>query len=422
MRQSGSQPLRHGDRRSMNDALLRHWVMLSQIPLGRGIDTTTLAERLADAGFPVTQRTVQRDLERLAHVFGLTCDDTSKPYRWAFAAGARAFSLPGMSPAVALVLRMADAHLASLLPTRARESLGPYLRQADAVLRTAGWDWAERVQVLPPGPREVPPQIRAGVLEAVAEAMTTGRRLGFEYLKRSADAPADWDVAPLGIVMRAPTLYLVAAPEDRPLQFALHRILVAVVLDTPAVAPPGFDLGAFASAAQFGYRLRSEPICLRLRVGEFSEPDFLERPLSDDQRATRGADGALIVEATVDDTMDLRAFLLSLGSDVEVLGPPDVRTEIAGELRAAVAGYGRIASDPAVCHGRPSVRGTRVPVTVVLDNLAAGLTPEEIVASYSSLTVEDVRETIAYAAEVARAKKGRRTVKSARQPARPQRG
>ena len=54
---------------------------------------------------------------------------------------------------------------------------------------------------------------------------------------------------------------------------------------------------------------------------------------------TRGADGALIVEATVDDTMDLRAFLLSLGSDVEVIAPADVRAEIAGELRKMLFAY-----------------------------------------------------------------------------------
>lgn len=64
--------------------------------------------------------------------------------------------------------------------------------------------------------------------------------------------------------------------------------------------------------------------------------------------------------------------------------------------------YPRIHTDPAVCHGRPCIRGTRVPVTVVLDNLAAGLTPEEIVASYSSLTLEDVRAAVAYAADLAR--------------------
>jgi uncharacterized protein (DUF433 family) len=62
----------------------------------------------------------------------------------------------------------------------------------------------------------------------------------------------------------------------------------------------------------------------------------------------------------------------------------------------------RIASDPLICHGQACVRGTRVPVSVVLDNLASGLTPEAIVASYPSLTIEDVRAAIAYAAETLR--------------------
>jgi len=55
----------------------------------------------------------------------------------------------------------------------------------------------------------------------------------------------------------------------------------------------------------------------------------------------------------------------------------------------------RIASDPSICHGQACVRGTRVPVSVVLDNLASGLTPEAIVASYPSLTIDGVRAAIA---------------------------
>ena len=58
--------------------------------------------------------------------------------------------------------------------------------------------------------------------------------------------------------------------------------------------------------------------------------------------------------------------------------------------------------DPLFCHGKACIRGTRVLVTVVLDNLAAGLGPEEIVSSYPSLTVESVRAVIAYAAALAR--------------------
>jgi len=61
-----------------------------------------------------------------------------------------------------------------------------------------------------------------------------------------------------------------------------------------------------------------------------------------------------------------------------------------------------ITVDPAVCHGRACIKGTRIMVSVVLDNLAAGLTPEEIVRSYPSLNREAVRAAIAYAAELGR--------------------
>ena len=58
--------------------------------------------------------------------------------------------------------------------------------------------------------------------------------------------------------------------------------------------------------------------------------------------------------------------------------------------------------DPAVCHGQACVRGTRIPASVVLDNLAAGLTADELFQSYPTLTREAVQTSVAYAAELAR--------------------
>jgi uncharacterized protein (DUF433 family) len=46
---------------------------------------------------------------------------------------------------------------------------------------------------------------------------------------------------------------------------------------------------------------------------------------------------------------------------------------------------------PAVCHGKACIKGTRIMVSVVLDNLAAGLTADEILHSYPSLTREAVQ-------------------------------
>lgn len=61
-----------------------------------------------------------------------------------------------------------------------------------------------------------------------------------------------------------------------------------------------------------------------------------------------------------------------------------------------------ISTAPAICHGRACIKGTRVMVSVVLDNLAAGHTPEEIVRSYPSLTREAIEASIKYAADLAR--------------------
>jgi uncharacterized protein (DUF433 family) len=61
-----------------------------------------------------------------------------------------------------------------------------------------------------------------------------------------------------------------------------------------------------------------------------------------------------------------------------------------------------ISVDPAVCHGKACVAGTRIMVSVILDNLAAGLAVDEILQSYPSLSREAVHAAIAYAAELAR--------------------
>ncbi len=61
-----------------------------------------------------------------------------------------------------------------------------------------------------------------------------------------------------------------------------------------------------------------------------------------------------------------------------------------------------ITVDPTICHGRACIKGTRIMVSVVLDNLVAGLSPAEIITSYPSLTPESIRAAMAYAAELAR--------------------
>jgi uncharacterized protein (DUF433 family) len=62
----------------------------------------------------------------------------------------------------------------------------------------------------------------------------------------------------------------------------------------------------------------------------------------------------------------------------------------------------RISVNPAICHGKACIRGTRVMVSVILDDLAAGVPRQEILASYPSIRETEIQAALAYAAEVAR--------------------
>ena len=61
-----------------------------------------------------------------------------------------------------------------------------------------------------------------------------------------------------------------------------------------------------------------------------------------------------------------------------------------------------ITVDPQVCHGKACIKGTRIMVSVILDNLADGQNVEQIVANYPALTPEGIRAAVAYAAELSR--------------------
>ena len=81
----------------------------------------------------------------------------------------------------------------------------------------------------------------------------------------------------------------------------------------------------------------------------------------------------------------------------------------------------RVAVDPKVCAGRPFIRGTRICITIILDALTQGLSPEEVIEHYPSLETEDLYAALAYASWLAEkngglAMLGRKSVNDRFQP------
>ncbi|MBI3272408.1 MAG: DUF433 domain-containing protein [Planctomycetes bacterium] len=65
----------------------------------------------------------------------------------------------------------------------------------------------------------------------------------------------------------------------------------------------------------------------------------------------------------------------------------------------------RITMDPAVCHGKPCVRGLRYPVETLLELLGSGMTPDEILADYEDLEREDLLAALTFAARLSQSKR-----------------
>ena len=62
----------------------------------------------------------------------------------------------------------------------------------------------------------------------------------------------------------------------------------------------------------------------------------------------------------------------------------------------------RVSVDPKVCGGKPCIRGTRIYIAIILDGLAEGLTPKQLIDHYPQLSLDDIHAALAYAAELAR--------------------
>ena len=332
-----------------SDTLQRQWQTLRLIPrYPRKITGSDLTERLGAAGFAVTKRTVERDLQSLSVTFPILVDTRSMPYGWSWEKGAVALDVPALSPIEAASVLMLRKFLHPLLPASLLDHMAPYFRMAEQCLAAkqgvAPWrQWLKKVAIVPASQALIPAKVDAAVQDGVCEALLQSQQLHLTYLKRGDSSPADYRVHPLGLIQRGGVFYLVATLFDYPdlRLLALHRIKSAVLLDTTANKPKGFSLDAYLAEGHAGFLRSDAKRAIRL-VARFSREageHLWETPLSKDQVLTECEDGYLELGATVADTSQLRWWLLAFGDGVEVLGPQNLRQHIAARVSRAAQKY-----------------------------------------------------------------------------------
>lgn len=332
-------------RNDKQSVLLRQWELLKQLPSqGTGKTASELTRALHDAGYDITKRQVERDLNELMEAFTLDRDDRSIPHGWKWMKGA-SVDLPGMTISEALSLRLVEDTIKPLLPISMLEGLETRFRQAEKQLLALGKEnrkakWASKVRTVTPTMPLLPPEINSTVLATVQEALLSDVQIEVDYQAMRDEADKQMLLSPLALVNRGTVTYLVATAfeyQDVRL-YAMHRIRNATQTNNAVKRPADFDLDQYIQEGglHFGYgksiRLSAwlSPVLARL---------LEETPMSEDQQLTP-ADGKVKLTATVMDSWQLTWWLMSQGNGIEVASPVALRRKIAGRLADAAAQYG----------------------------------------------------------------------------------
>lgn len=328
------------------NTLSRQWELLKLLPTtGSGASARSLQQRLAEAGFPTTKRTVERDLEELATVFAIRKNDKSIPYGFSWTPPT---STPPASITVleALTLGLVHETLIPLIPAFMLNALQPRFEQAQIKLSalarvSPAAKWLEKVASVPANLPLVAPKIDTNVLVEVQESLLGERQLRCTYFAAHRNHKRQVVLNPLGMIQRGAITYLIAtiSPDTKTRQFALHRMAEVQGLDARCQIPDGFSLKDYArsGAMQFGDNV-GQTLTLEAWVNEGLLRLLRETPLSEDMEILSSDDGGWI-RARVLDTWELEWWLLSHTGSIVITAPDCLRERLLNRLKRGVELY-----------------------------------------------------------------------------------
>lgn len=326
----------------------RQWQVLSQLERGKWIGTTQIHEQIKQAGFDVSLRTIQRDLNALSKRFLLE-KNNANPQGWRWRDDTPQHSLPNMNLSQAIAFSMVEANLVQLLPPAILVELLPWFDLARRQLKQnkANKTWLDRVRIEPATQPFIPPEIVYAVKNAIYHAVFTQKRIKASYTKRNTDEAKDYLLNPLAIVQRGVIVYLFATKvEDNEAvirTFALHRFNhVEILTNQDAITPKGFKLSKHLDDGAMGFNEaafnqlpnRGKNTHIELLFKADMVQNLIESRLSDDQRVEMLEDGRVKITATVNLTSQLVWWLRGFGKGLLDAKPPLLHEVVTDTLTA----------------------------------------------------------------------------------------
>lgn len=331
----------------MADSSLRLLLLLQQIPREpRYISSQQLYERLEDAGYAVSLRTVQRDLVKLSSHFPLIQNEATGRGKtglaWAFRKDSQRLAFPSMDAVTALTVSMALEHLQPLLPPQVLQHLQPWQQEAAEQLHKLNakkyQSWMDKVRITPQHFLQAP-QVDAEAVGLIYEALLINHQFRATYKGKP-----ERTIHPYGLVQQGHTLYLLCRfyEFDDVRITALHRYQNVKLLDEPVRPFPEFKIDEYLEGGVMQWLLPDQqPLKLKLRINSWLTQHLEETPLSDNQSLQSDSECSehYLLEAEVLDGIQLRRWLLSQGAGLQILEPVQLREWMCDIVQKQMLSY-----------------------------------------------------------------------------------
>ena len=307
--------------------------MLQLIPrYPRKVTTANVRDDLNDSGYEASLRTIQRDLQELSRVFPIISDERNSPFGWSWEKDAQGYESPAMDPIQALTFSLAAQYLEPLMPKANFKSVEDFFARAESVLtgneKSKLHKWRKRVKVIPENIRFKEPKINLEIRQKLYQAVYEGTQIKALYRKRGNTISDERHMHPLGIVVKGSMHYLICMMDEDPNEpryLPLQRFEKVELLDEASKESKNFDLDQFIHKNNLGFAYSSDLYTFEAIFDKTMAFHLLETPLNDTQIIEELDGNRLKVKARIPDTLQFEQWLMSFGSDVEVLKPKKLR-------------------------------------------------------------------------------------------------
>ncbi|GAA0341135.1 hypothetical protein GCM10009092_02080 [Bowmanella denitrificans] len=306
------------------DSLIRLLTMMQMIPLyPRWITAKSLHQGLADQGYDVTKRTIERDLNRFSTILGLVSVDSPEGNKWSYSRDTQVSFLPALSNAEALSLKMVQQHLNHHLPPFLFTNMQAMFSKAERVLQDSHnlSHWVFKVAVVPPGIPIRPHQDDPNVIATLYRGLLENRKVKIRYRNQKQD----YSVSLLGLIVRDNKLVFVCYYEgfkDTRMILA-HRVRSAELEDEKH--SEAFDLQQYAQSGQPGSAITNEDITLEMEVRGYVKLLLSESTIGKHQSMQTKDECWSSVSVMLPYTRELEHWLMSHINDIKIIGPQSLK-------------------------------------------------------------------------------------------------